>query len=125
MGEKHKDWKGNIIQEGDTVLKVRVKNWDAGVKYSLIEFTIGEDNYSEIEPVEAEEKRLWEICEEILIKSITEDDGVVWMSFLKPYVETPLWCAGMHLSCQHNEILCIKGKSDSQEDYFLEKFKVQ
>lgn len=122
--EKMTDWKGNVIQEGDTVLKVRVKNWDAGCSYSIIELDFSNKKYTQLtEPVKAKEEHLWEICEEIFITPNEESDGTVKMSFLKPYVETPLWCAEMHLSCQHNEILCIKGKSDSQEEYYLSYFK--
>lgn len=125
--EEIKDWKGSVIQEGDTVLKVRVKNMDAGMSFCLIEIEVGSGKpFKQItEKIKVPERDIWEIAEEIFIKPMTgKDDNMVVMSFMKPYVETTLLCADMHLSCNHNEILCIKGKSDSEEEYYLEKFKV-
>jgi hypothetical protein len=114
------DWKGNKIEVGQTVIIVNVKSMFGGSKSQLMLMT---------------EKGIEKICEETTLpegyqwtivseNNIIEPSTNVTISMGSAPSKIPINQVELWLSVQSWQILCIKGVSDSYEDYYKEYFKV-
>lgn len=115
-----KDWKGNKIEAGQTVLIVNVKSMFGGSKSQLMIMT--ENGFEKIgEETTLPEGYQWTIVSE---NKILPPSKNVTISMGDAPSEIPINQASLWLSVQPWQILCIKGISDNYEDYFKEYFKV-
>lgn len=114
------DWKGNKIEVGQTVLIVNVKSMFSGSKSQFMIMTkkgfekIGEET---ILP----EGYQWTVVSE---NNITPPSKNVTISMGDAPSEIPINQISLWLSVQPWQIVCIKGISDNNEDYYNEHFKV-
>lgn len=120
-----KDWKGNKIQIGQTVLKINFKDMFGGSKSRLIINFYGEDGKIHTqhvgEDVIAPEGYQWTVSSKFLITKPSNEMTICFSSECKS--EIPINCAGMWIATQPWEVLCIEGISDNEEDFFKEYFK--
>lgn len=111
------DWKGNTIKVGDIVIKVRYKNWFEGNKQSLGFLSQNGIIYMS-EPTYVEPTYFWQIIE---TSKITEPSNSFTVKFNpEDEGETPInhLGSGLGLACNAFEMLCIKGISDNQDEFF-------
>jgi hypothetical protein len=134
-----KDWKGNEIQVGDTVLKVRIaKPFENVGNIKCVEFD-AHGNSEVLVEWERPKKRqyLWLVEETYKIESgahwgieITKEHNQDWMlsneQVLHGFEHTKTFGidAIELIEPQPYEILCIVGKSDNMDEYYLKEFEV-
>ena len=114
-----KDWKGNKIKVGQTVIKVRYKTMFAGNKQRFVLIcydekgnkasqTFGEES---IVPLDY----FWDIKGRYII---TEKRNSMTISFGESPSEVPVDNMDFILCTQPWEILCIEGLSDNKDEFF-------
>ena len=114
------DWKGNKIEVGQTVIIVNVKSMFGGSKSQLMLMT--EKGFEKIgDETTLPEGYQWTIVSE---NNIIPPSTNVTISMGEAPSEIPINQAGLWLSVQPWQILCIKGVSDNYEEYYKEYFKV-
>lgn len=108
-----KDWKGNEIKIGQTIIVVEVINEDAGAIFSLVNDPTGKEyitgtNYC------------WKPRMEVEVldyDDLVDLDDSAWK-------QSPINLLSIAICKQDWEIICIKGVSDSEEEYYKHKFSV-
>lgn len=119
-----KDWKGNDIKPGDTVVHVRVKKLPITTKLVVLDFENDTINVVGTNDTPAKDYD-WEVVGEREVVSLdgrmyfqhTGTDGIVYRidTSIGDFMADPV-LAG-------TEILCIKGVSDNETEYYLNYFK--
>jgi len=113
-----KDWKGNEVQVGDKLVCVEIHHQSAGSTYQTI-FSLGNGH-----PVHVSEEQTmpyeyvwWERlrCEVIEYGHMVE---------LGNGGQIPINHLDFFFPIQHNQILCIEGKSFDRDEYYIHKFSV-
>lgn len=109
-----KDWKGNEVKVGDTVLIVTINNTLQGGGGKLgIRFYDKNGNPSEIHKVaDIPLCNTWEIHQK---SKILPEGDIIGREGV------PINMAKTWLTCQPWDILCIEGVSDNEEEYFKSK----
>ncbi len=110
-----KDWKGNQIEVGHTLLIIEFKNFDAGhTPYTEFKHKYGPSTYLRGNPIPVQYR--WEIKKTILVIEPGPRDIIYAVDVLNkvPINELPSF-----LSIKGNETLCIKGLSDNEQDFFI------
>jgi hypothetical protein len=133
-----KDWKGNEVKDGDTVIRVRVEDdysfYPSSLFMLVVENGVARKENEVILEKPEERKFIWEEVRryEVFLQ-VLEVDGreISYLAYEAPCkapnggkLILPLddpW-AGSDIR-DSKYITCIEGKSDSQEDYYLHKFK--
>lgn len=106
-----KDWKGNEITVGQTLLKVRVKDYFGGGKVFLLDTNGNHEQLSFITPHGYQ----WTIID----KAIVEPAGTTChLSFTDNPSRIPINLLDIWLTPQACEIICIKNISDVEKEYF-------
>lgn len=105
------DWKGNIINSGDTIVLVRTKPM-FGAGFMLL--PTGEYVQITEEPPE----HIWQVIAEHKVTGAypnlitqTEEQGFKFTTTLKNFLMLA------------DGVICIKGLSDNEQDYYTEYFK--
>ena len=119
-----KDWKGNEIQVGQTVLRINFKSMFGGNKsrFGFI-FTDanGKQHYRMAEEFISDMEYQWTIQDRFLI---TEPSNVISISFSSEVAsKTPINISESWMSPQPWQVLAIEGISDNEEEFFKEYFK--
>lgn len=112
------DWKGNIIQDRDTVVIYSTYTAPRSFSFGFMDMTNG-GKYEEKTRIDyPEEKYKWEFIREMLI----ENNGQYTVELSE---NATMACGVSMLSIFYPEpyAICIKGKSDNQENYYKEYFK--
>lgn len=108
-----KDWKGNTIEIGHTVYRVATINPHAGFRLRFIGIQDGEE--TDIVDMGVIEKDSFFVWEEYLI--IPHSDIIEeWRG--NELFKVPINYIEKEIVCKENQILCIKGISDNQFDYY-------
>lgn len=107
-----KDWKGNEIIPGMTIVVVEVVNEDAGAVFSLVNDPSGKEhvigtNYC------------WKPRMEV---EVQDYDDMVDVSESE-WKQAPVNLLSIAICKQAWEIICIKGVSDNEQEYFTRHFK--
>lgn len=112
-----KDWAGNEITVGDTLVIVRTKPFLQPTRVGF--FVDGKIEWQEDLPKGPD--HCWDILgehevveheEDLYLRTGPDEKGYYW-NFQLPWMGQPY------------DITCIKGKSDNEQEYFLEYFKVK
>ncbi len=114
------DWKGNEIEPGQTVLLVSIKSQFAGseMKWGIM---MPDKTMHYITPVIMPEENKWEVRYEY---QITEPGFRSAFSLEENKGEIPINIIDVWIRPQPHQIVCIKGISDSQEEFFRAYFEV-
>lgn len=118
-----KDWKGNKIEVGQTVIKVAFKSMFGGsASRMVLIFTDanGEQHHRKGEEFINPMDYKWEIEGKYII---TEQRNTMLISFGNRPSEVTIDSLDFMLSTQPWQILCIEGISDNEEEFFKELFK--
>lgn len=115
------DWKGNIIKAGDEVIFVSTKPFFGKSQSCMIDFAKG--TCEDIGEPYIPPKHIWQPSAPVLIikHPVREDQLAYEMDFNGTTVVAPLSLATFGM--QDSDVICIKGKSDSEEEYYKEYFK--
>ena len=107
------DWQGNKIEGGQTIVIVQTR---PSVEAGVFGFLHGDD-FIKLGPDEEQSNYIWEVLEE---HKIWKDSYGILMCT----VEENNCMISMRLSIMklENEVLCIKGLSDSEKDYYTYYF---
>ena len=115
-----KDWKGNDIQIGQTVLLVATGSMFEGS--SLIVVMIDGEDHEEVYKSEPLPKSYsFEIIEKYLI---TEPSVAITTNLLAEINKMPVDHADFFIVKQPWHIICIEGISDNRDEYYAEYFKL-
>ena len=117
-----KDWKGNDIKAGDTIVLVRTTPMFKNLGWMIPK---GKGKFyfykSEIQPPE----HCWEPSE----YQTKEHEGKIYYTSGKSKDRYTHWMIldefTLKFWLQTHTLICIKGVSDSEEDYYKEYFKVK
>lgn len=113
--EKLTDWKGNEIKPGHRVVQVRIKPLFGRSQLCLI-------NNGKLQPLHDildEPEYIWEPLDEYLVQG--NEEYMVIFTEQGPYtLATPL--SSLFLFKSDSIIICIKGFSDNEEDFYLNYF---
>jgi hypothetical protein len=110
-----KDWKGNEIQEGQTILKVAVKGMFDGCRTQLmiVNKPVGEEFIQE-------RQYLWEIVTKCYVKEKGDNSATIGGEVQEIGIDF----LDFFFSAQPWEIICIEGVSDNKDDYYMNEFNV-
>lgn len=108
-----KDWKGNEIKVGHTIIKVAIDNMFSGSKMCLIV------NGEIASTIDIEKEYLWDIVGKCHVKE--DDDNEIALGEVS---EMGIKFLGFFMSVQPWEIICIEGISDNKEEFYDNYFKV-
>lgn len=112
-----KDWKGNEIKSGDTVVIVTVKSMFGRASYGYIIFKEdGTTDHIKVQEGIEPPKYMWNIFDE---KEIFDMDGHLRYYYNAGDIVYNLPAEEDWLNSQSNfRIVCIKGVSDNKHDYY-------
>lgn len=114
-----KDWKGNEIEEGDTIMLVSTKSAEINSSLILIDFSHPEKKAEVLSTYKKKANYRWLPTHEYKIIKIGS-----WLYFT--FMENEITCNyGIDIlkySLDDNTILCIKGKSDNETEYYQHYF---
>jgi hypothetical protein len=121
INDKPTDWKGNIIKAGDEVIFVSTKPFFGESQLVIMNFKEG--TCEKIGEPYVPPKHIWQPSAPVLIikHPMHEDQLAYEMDFNGTTVVAPLSMATFGM--QDSDVICIKGKSDSEEEYYKEYFK--
>lgn len=121
------DWKGNEILEGMTIMRVSTKPLFNNIRYGFSFIgENGESSWNQVgEPVHTPD-HIWEIQFEAVVvkrKIIMPDGNKKEALFYTPYKEMNYTFEVEFIDmAQPSDIVCIKGISDNEQEYFLQYF---
>lgn len=116
-----KDWKGNEIQVGHTVLVVMTRSMFSGGTLS----TFFKDKFGNTELIELGTVKNDYLFETVSKAKVAEyKETLTWSEEGDPIDlgEIPINWLGFVLPTNGRTIICIEGISDNQEDYYLDYF---
>lgn len=111
-----RDWKGNIISDGDTVLFIRTTP-----VFSRMSLVIPDDNGLQTIATQESRKYLWDVESEIVI---FDKGGALFYETERDGYKFVLPIEGPFNRVSQSYVVCIKGKSDNEEEYYNNFFKV-
>ena len=110
-----KDWEENIIKNGDTIVEIRTSPLFNEAQMMMLH----NGKATPIGPTIKMPERLWEVVSEHLVTEINntlyaerEYEGKTKFTVHFKLIEHPM-----------NNIICIKGVSDNENDYYLTHHK--
>lgn len=112
-----KDWANNKISEGDTIVVVRTSPLIKSSSFCIMDFSIGK---TEVLSTYTSPEYIWEIIGEFSV--VKYGDKLYYQSKMEDMIYN--FDLSMGWRGQPSDLICIKGKSDNQEKYYLEYFKV-
>ncbi len=119
MITEYKDWKGNLFKDGDVMIKVRTQPLLMSSAFYIMDLSSGEQLEEVYKPKETESKHCWVPYDQAMV--IKSDNG-------KLYAKTEDYLVDLSIvfnfDGQPNEIFCIKGVSDNEEEYYKAFFNV-
>lgn len=109
--KNYTDWAGNVIQEGDTLVLVRTKP-----VLGIMGFFIPSTGVHETIPDTEPPLYIWQPVEEFLVRPgyvvIQQQRGITNIMSLSIMMEL----------IDPRSVVCIKGKSDNETEYYLNYF---
>lgn len=110
------DWKGNEIKVGDTLVLYRT------IPETKIEIHTGLTWTDPIPPFKQENKKVWR---KVWEKEVTKFMGTEVVSFNVGEETHHQSLMMLEIGKNGYDVICIKGVSDSEQDYYTEYFKVK
>lgn len=111
-----KDWKGNEIKVGDTVLLYEFEGLFAGGDLKVFMILDDSDAPQEIGSIPNPKHSKWELLQTIKVIDPINDGCI--HCYLNPD-EVPLDSLSWNLCTMPNRCVCIKGLSDNELEHFL------
>lgn len=112
---KLEDWKGNRIKPGDTIVIVRTKP-----AFDTVSITFSKRD--EVLVRECAPDHIWEIIEELEV--IGDENYPLIHTKVNGFSFISSAHAAVWLGHSSSSIVCIKGVSDNEQDYYTEYFKI-
>ncbi len=113
FSEPATDWKGNLIKAGDIVVRIGTQPLFGSQRFGLLDLKNG--GFEQIGETYHPPENIWEVGPEYLIQEI---DGKLFYEYGRVLSSISMIYWG-----QDSDIICIKGVSDSEEEYYLHYFK--
>ncbi len=114
-----KDWKGDLLKEDDEVIIVRTKPALMSSAYYI--FDVGKGEMEKISEAPKESEYAWVIQRNFIVAKSPHKDKLC-AKVGNYYIDLSLI---FNVDLQANEIVCIEGVSDSEEEYYKHYFETQ
>jgi hypothetical protein len=113
-----KDWKGNDIEEGDTIVLVSTKSHP--IDSSLVLMNLGSNEPPTVLSTYKEDARYrWLVLNTYKIKNIR---GRLYVTFNDDGITCNYGITTLDFFKGDHAIICIKGKSDNETEYYQHYF---
>ena len=113
-----KDWKGNEIQVGDTIVLVSTKSQATESSLILMDFSSNEPPQV-LSTHKEESKYQWVVLSSYLI---TKHRGRLYLTFDDNGITSNYGIETLSFFLSDSDIICIKGKSDNETEYYQHYF---
>lgn len=110
------DWKGNEIKEGHIIVIVRTKPFFTAARFGFLDFSNPSKGFEQVGETYKTPEYIWEPRWDMEVVSL---DGKLYYKSNNTYVDISM----LNFFKQDSDIICIKGISDNEQEYFLEHFK--
>ena len=113
----YEDWQGNQIVAGQTLVLVRTEPMFSAMKMMIFDFK--EQTSKQVGETIIPPKHIWELCGEF--KVWEDKNGTLFYTLQEDDYKCHIQLSS--LLWMNNAVVCIKGISDKEQDYYTNYFK--